>query len=76
MKLAAAGLLGDIGSDIVCGKLVDERKAAAEGRSSQHQGKAYFFCSEACKQQFDQDPGHYITPAQPARQRLLIRRRR
>jgi membrane fusion protein, copper/silver efflux system len=63
MKLAAAGLVGDIGSDIVCGKLVDERKAEAEGRSSKNQGKAYFFCSEACKQQFDQDPGRYDRPA-------------
>ncbi len=61
MKLAAAGLMGDIGSDIVCSKPVDERKAAAEGRSSKHQGKTYFFCSEACKQLFDQDPGRYLS---------------
>ena len=27
MKLAAAGLRGDIGNDVVCGKLVDERQA-------------------------------------------------
>jgi RND family efflux transporter MFP subunit len=62
MKLAAAGLWGDVGSDAVCSKPVDERKAGTEGRSSRHQGKAYFFCSEACKQQFDQDPGRYAGP--------------
>jgi membrane fusion protein, copper/silver efflux system len=66
MKLAAAGLVGDIGTDIVCSKLVDERQAGAEGRTSQHQGKAYFFCSEACKQQFDQDQGKYLGPASPS----------
>ncbi len=63
MKLAAAGLRGDIGSDVVCGKLVDERQAAAAGRSGRHQGKSYFFCSEACQQQFQQDPGQYVGPA-------------
>jgi membrane fusion protein, copper/silver efflux system len=63
MKLAAAGMVGDIGSDVVCSKLVDERKAAGEGRSSRYQGKTYFFCTEACKQHFDQDPERFVGPA-------------
>ena len=63
MKLAAAGLKGDIGNDVVCGKLVDERQAASEGRSGQYHGKSYFFCSEGCQQQFQQDPEHYAGPA-------------
>jgi membrane fusion protein, copper/silver efflux system len=67
MKLAAAGLKGDIVNDVVCSKLVDERQAEATGRSDQYQGKSYFFCSESCLQQFQQDPGHYVgpTPAGP-----------
>ena len=66
MKLAAAGLRGDIGNDVVCGKLVDERKAASEGQSFQYQGKSYFFCSEVCQQQFQQDPKHYVGPTSTA----------
>lgn len=43
--------------DPVCGMEVDERTAA--GRS-EYQGQAYYFCSEACKQQFDKEPEKYV----------------
>jgi YHS domain-containing protein len=42
--------------DPVCGIKVTEGHAA--GRS-EYQGRLYFFCSLACKQQFAQDPQHY-----------------
>ncbi len=43
--------------DPVCNMQVDERTAA--GRS-EYQGKQYYFCSEACKQQFDKQPEKYV----------------
>lgn len=42
--------------DPVCGMQVDEQKAAGE---SQYQGQTYYFCSQSCKQKFDQNPQQY-----------------
>ena len=42
--------------DPVCGMEVDEKNAA--GRS-QHQGQTYYFCSEDCKEKFDQNPQQF-----------------
>jgi len=42
---------------------VDEQKAAGK---SDYQGKTFYFCSETCKQQFDQNPQQY-TPQQAAK---------
>jgi membrane fusion protein, copper/silver efflux system len=46
--------------DPVCGMDLDAGKAGAAGRKREHQGKSYYFCSDACQKQFDQDPGHYV----------------
>lgn len=27
---------------------------------SEHAGTTYYFCCEACKRRFDQDPGQYV----------------
>ena len=43
--------------DPVCGMQVNQQNAA--GRSA-HQGKTFYFCSENCKKQFDQDPEPYV----------------
>jgi YHS domain-containing protein len=43
--------------DPVCGMQVNQQNAA--GRSA-HQGKNFYFCSEDCKKQFDQDPEPYV----------------
>lgn len=43
--------------DLVCGMNVDERKAAAK---TDHEGKAYYFCSAGCKNAFQTDPEKYI----------------
>ena len=40
--------------DPVCGM------TANEAITSQYQGKAYYFCSTHCKEQFDQDPVVYV----------------
>ena len=42
--------------DVVCGMDVDSEKAAA---SEEHQGKRYYFCSTACRDQFKEDPQRY-----------------
>jgi Cu(I)/Ag(I) efflux system membrane fusion protein len=60
MKLAAAGMYGALGKDPVCGMDVDESKATALGRKSEYLGKTYYFCADACKQQFDKNPDTYI----------------
>lgn len=42
--------------DPVCGMQVSEQNAAAK---SQYQGETYYFCSQDCKEQFDQNPQQY-----------------
>jgi RND family efflux transporter MFP subunit len=59
MKAAVAGVRGESSKDPVCGMDVDETKARAEGKTSQHGGVSYFFCSETCKKEFDANPAKY-----------------
>jgi membrane fusion protein, copper/silver efflux system len=47
-------------SDPVCGMKVDVGEAKAAKLSSEHQGKTYFFCNDACKKQFDAAPAKYM----------------
>ena len=49
--------------DPICGMFVAPSMAAKAGRMSEHRGKAYYFCADECKQQFDKDPGHYVEKA-------------
>jgi Cu(I)/Ag(I) efflux system membrane fusion protein len=49
MKLAAAGFFGNVVKDPVCGNDLDEGKAKSAGLKSEHQGKTYSFCSNACQ---------------------------
>jgi P-type Cu+ transporter len=42
--------------DPVCGMDVQPEQAAGQ---SEYQGRTYYFCSEACKKKFDQDPKSY-----------------
>ncbi len=44
-------------TDPVCGKEITETEAA--GRSD-YQGKMYYFCSQDCKLEFDDDPDQYV----------------
>ena len=46
-------------SDPVCGMKVDVAEAKAAKLTSEHEGKAYFFCNETCKKQFDAAPAKY-----------------
>lgn len=46
--------------DPVCGIHVDERAAQpAEEFTSDYNGKTFYFCSEECKQAFEEAPGQY-----------------
>lgn len=45
--------------DPICGMMVDETKSTLR---SEHEGVAFYFCSEACKQKFDTDPHKYGHP--------------
>jgi len=45
-----------VAKDPVCGMNVDISKDHA---TSQHQGETYHFCSDACKDKFDQGPALY-----------------
>jgi YHS domain-containing protein len=42
--------------DLVCGMSVNEKTAKFK---SEHKGKTYYFCSQACKTTFDKNPARY-----------------
>jgi YHS domain-containing protein len=43
-------------TDPVCGMRIDPDDAAA---TAEHEGKIFYFCSEACRDRFEADPGSY-----------------
>ena len=43
-------------TDPVCGMQVDEQSATAQ---LEHEGQTYYFCSQGCKEKFEQDPEQY-----------------
>jgi YHS domain-containing protein len=43
--------------DPVCGMQVDEQKAAAK---TKYGNRDYYFCSQDCKRQFEQNPERYV----------------
>lgn len=45
--------------DVVCGMDIESTTAAA---TSDYRGNTYFFCSNECKREFDQEPEHYLEP--------------
>lgn len=48
--------MSDMAEDPICGTWVDKRTA----EFSEFEGEYYFFCSEDCKQEFDDDPERYV----------------
>jgi RND family efflux transporter MFP subunit len=59
LELAAQGMYATLSKDPVCGLEVSQRKAEKEGRKITHNGKAYYFHADECKQKFQKDPGRY-----------------
>lgn len=49
-------VMGNTERDPVCGMQIDTQDAAA---TSEHQGQTYYFCSEGCKEKFEQNPQQY-----------------
>ncbi len=44
--------------DPVCDMMVDEKDAEA---TATYQGKKYYFCSEECKEKFEESPEDYVS---------------
>lgn len=49
-------VMADTRRDPVCNMEVDERSAAGQ---SDYQGQTYYFCSQSCKNKFEQNPQQY-----------------
>jgi Cu(I)/Ag(I) efflux system membrane fusion protein len=60
LELAAAGMVGTLSRDPVCGADVSISKAEKEGRRSTYQGKVYYFSSDECKALFEKNPNSYV----------------
>ncbi len=46
--------------DPVCSMEIEERTAEF---ASEYDGKTYYFCSEHCKEEFENDPEEYVAAA-------------
>jgi YHS domain-containing protein len=62
IKLAAAGIHGMPARDPVCGMQVSTGQAKSAGLLSEHEGKVYHFCTEACRSRFQKHPERYVEP--------------
>lgn len=51
--------------DPVCGMSVDEARAQAAGKTADHQGRRYAFCSDACRIRFEAAPGTFTATGVP-----------
>ena len=45
-------------TDPVCSMQVEEQSAAAQ---SEYEGQTYYFCSQGCKEKFEQNPEQYTS---------------
>jgi YHS domain-containing protein len=59
MRLAAAGMFGEVAKDPVCGLNVDQSKAKSAGFQTLHENQTSYFCSEGCKQHFEKNSARY-----------------
>jgi YHS domain-containing protein len=53
--------MSSMAKDLVCGMDVDQEQATVRGLTTQHEGQTYYFCCPACKRQFEQNPGQYLS---------------
>jgi multidrug efflux pump subunit AcrA (membrane-fusion protein)/YHS domain-containing protein len=60
LELAAAGMVGTLSKDPVCGVDVSINKAEKAGRKSTYQGKTYYFSSNECKEKFEKNPSAFV----------------
>lgn len=57
---AKAPAAPEMAQDPACGLTVDRETALQAGRTSQYQGKTYYFDTDGCKRRFDQAPQRYL----------------
>ena len=50
--------------DEVCGMTIETDRAAA---TTEFQGKTYYFCTERCREKFEEHPGWYVPVTGDAR---------
>ena len=50
--------------DPVCFADVEEKRAIQRGLTSEQENRIYYFCCDDCKEQFDNDPGAFLTTEQ------------
>jgi membrane fusion protein, copper/silver efflux system len=60
LELAAAGMVGTLSKDPVCGVDVSMIKAEKARRKSGYRGRTYYFASDEYKVQFDRHPDRYV----------------
>jgi YHS domain-containing protein len=60
LELAAAGMVGTLNKDPVCGGDVSINKAEKAGRKVKFGNAIFYFCSDECKEQFNQNPARYM----------------
>ena len=48
-------------TDLVCGMEIDKDKAV----TTSHKAKTYYFCSEECKNKFEEEPEKYLKREDP-----------
>jgi membrane fusion protein, copper/silver efflux system len=60
LEMAASGMQETLSKDMVCGMEISPRKAEKEGLKSIYRGGSYYFCSQACREQFEKDPNRFI----------------
>ncbi len=60
LEMAAAGMVGTLSKDPVCGVDVSVNKAEKAGRKRKYRDVTYYFSSDECKQKFDKEPSRYI----------------
>jgi len=53
--------------DPACGMMIDPAKAVSAGNTLNRDGATYYFCSDRCKQNFSQQPEHYLALNPPRR---------
>ena len=64
MKTAAAGIIGAMSKDLVCGMYVDEEKAKMSARTATYGDKTHYFCMTQCKEKFEKEPEKYVQKAE------------
>jgi len=60
MKTAVGSMTSPRSKDPVCGMEVDETAARSEGRTTEFDGRTYFFCAPRCKESFEKDPSSFL----------------